>query len=353
LRQELHRYWQQEDNAVHDEDGWERRYEEMMEDLRRMEPEEKERVVKHPGRWWGVAAAVLILATAGWYIHQHTRVPHPSLVREDKASDITPGGNKAILILGSGTAVVLDSVHNGDLPEQGGAKVLKTGQGRLVYEADKAAGGKTVYNTIVVPRGGEYQVVLPDGTHVWLNAVSTLKFPTAFKGSTRGVELTGEAYFEVAADSRRPFEVRSGSQTVRVLGTRFNVMAYEDEAVVRTTLLQGSVRVSSASGQVVLHPGQQARLAAASGDIQVSPVNVEGAVAWKNGLFQFDQTDLKTIMRQVSRWYDVEVAYSGPVSTRKFTGTMSRKVTLDHVLKVLALSDVHFKVEGRQITVIQ
>lgn len=354
LREELHRYWQAEEaSAVYGEESWERRYEEMMEDLRRMEPEEEERVVKHRNRWWAVAAAVLILATAGWYIHQRTRVPHPSLVREDKASDIGPGGSKAILILGSGAAVVLDSLHNGTLPEQGGAKVLKTGQGRLVYEADKPAHGKTVYNTIVIPRGGEYQVVLPDGTHVWLNAVSTLKFPTAFTGSTRRVELTGEAYFEVAADSRRPFEVHSGSQTVRVLGTRFNVMAYEDEGVVRTTLLAGSVRVSSASGQVVLHPGQQASLAPASGDIRVSPANGEDAVAWKNGLFQFDEADLQTIMRQISRWYDVEVSYDGPVSTRKFTGTMSRNVSLDHVLKVLALSDVHFKVEGRQITVNQ
>jgi ferric-dicitrate binding protein FerR (iron transport regulator) len=248
--------------------------------------------------------------------------------------------------------VVLDSLHNGALPDQGGAKVLKTGEGRLVYQPEKAA-AKTVYNTIVIPSGGEYQVVLPDGTRVWVNAVSTLKFPTAFTGSTRRVELTGEAYFEVAPDSRRPFEVHSGSQTVRVLGTRFNVMAYDDEAVVRTTLLEGSVRVSSTSAQVVLHPGQQASLASASGDIHVSRVNVEAAVAWKNGLFRFDETDLKTIMRQISRWYDVEVEYSGPVTDRKFTGTMSRNVTLDHVLKVLALSDVHFKVEGRKITVKQ
>jgi len=201
--------------------------------------------------------------------------------------------------------------------------------------------------------GGEYQVVLADGTKVWLNALSSIRFPTSFKGSERKVEITGEAYFEVAKNARMPFRVIGGSQTVEVLGTHFNINAYPDESAVATTLLEGSVKVAMHDGQAkVLKPGEQALIFKENNSFRVKEVDAEDAVAWKNGYFQFNDDDLKTIMNQLSRWYNVEIVYQQANLDQKFGGTISRSKNLSQVLRILELTgNVRFRVEGRRITV--
>jgi ferric-dicitrate binding protein FerR (iron transport regulator) len=316
-----------------------------------------------------VAAAILLLVMAGGIGYSLLRQPGHS-PRQTAGSairpgnDVAPGGNKAVLILSNGSQIELDSARSGEQLGQEGARVTKQGSDRLVYAGDGDGGQKGTaglavqYNTVRTPRGGQYQVVLVDGTKVWLNAASSLKFPVSFTGGDRVVELTGEAYFEVAHD-KMPFKVRMGNgREVQVLGTHFNVNAYDDEAVIRTTLLEGSVRfVADGSGKV-LKPGQQAVVsngASAPGSgasIEViSDADVEGAVAWKNGYFQFNGADTKTVMRQLSRWYDINVKYEGPVPERSFGGGIQRNLHLSAVLRVLEESNVHFRIEGNILVV--
>jgi len=324
-------------------------------------------------RWRVAAAAIFILVSGGFAYFYITDSPnkkiagtHPINLKNDR----TPGGNKAILTLADGSNIVLDSAHNGALTQQGNTAVIKLNNGQLAYEA--ASGGKlqaaskATYNTIATPRGGQYQVALPDGTKVWLNAASSLKFPTAFTGKERDVELTGEAYFEVAKNASAPFKVHiithqmlgsdgqgkgSSGGEVEVLGTQFNVNAYDDEVTIKTTLLEGSVRVAKGSGHSLLKPGQQAQLDR-NGDLHLVPdANTEEAIAWKNGYFQFDEADVRTVMRQLARWYDVEVSYEGPVTERQFGGQMPRGVNLSEVLHILEESNVHFRIEGKKLVV--
>lgn len=296
----------------------------------------------------GLAAMAAAIALGVWFwkpahsvethLAQNLSKPSPAV--------IVPGGNKAILTLSNGQQVVLDSLQNGSITHQGGVRIIKLASGRLAYQGGE--GSEPVYNTITTPKGGQYQVVLPDGSRVWLNAGSSLRFPTAFGGKDRSVDMTGEAYFEIAPDRARPFTVKAPGHDIAVLGTQFDVNAYTDEDAFKTTLLEGSVRV----GNNVLQPGEQV-VAGVDGAIQVRKgVETDEVVAWKNGRFLFDNADIPTIMRQIARWYDVQIRYEGRVPQGHFTGMVPRSSSLDKVLKIFALSQIHFRIEGKQIIVI-
>ena len=255
-----------------------------------------------------VAAAILLLASfvLFFYLHQS---PVARVAGSIYVNDVPSGKNKAFLTLGDGRRVSLDDAKNGNIIQQEGVVITKTGDGQLIYQVEnkKNEVNSSVPNTIETPQGGQWQINLPDGTQVWLNSASRLTYPSTFSGlKTRSVTLSGEAYFEVAHDKSKPFVIVTGKQTAEVLGTHFNINSYEDEAAIKTTLLQGSIKVTVNSNFEILKPGQEA---AASEKISVTNVDTDNAVAWKNGDFNFGQHDFRTTMRQLSRWYDVEIVY--------------------------------------------
>lgn len=300
-----------------------------------------------------VAAAAVLLAAAviGWqqYSRPSKNITTPVTLATADA-DPLPGGSKATLTLANGATVVLDSTAGNAIPSQGAAKVIRI-NGQLKYEAGQSADDAVVYNTLTTPRGGQYQVELPDGTLVWLNATSSLRFPTAFRGADRTVELNGEGYFEVAHRDNMPFKVQLGSGTIEVLGTHFNIMAYPDETKVKTTLLQGAVKVTHNAYATRLVPGQQASWAAGGSNISVSNVNTDEAVSWKNGFFQFNRAPLADVMRQLQRWYNVEVRYEGGSGKREFWGKIPRNVRLSEALTILELSSIHYSMKGDTIII--
>jgi ferric-dicitrate binding protein FerR (iron transport regulator) len=267
--------------------------------------------------------------------------------------DVAPGGNRAILTLPNGRTIVLDSAANGKLAQLGNVKVVKMQDGRLGYEGAGATVDEVLYNTVSTPYGGKYEVVLSDGTKVWLNAASTLVFPTAFKGATREVSLKGEGYFEVAPNASHPFIVKVGNMKVGVLGTSFNIMAYEDEAAVRTTLVEGAVRVGSGGVSKTLGIGEQGVWDKKEGMEVVHDADVETALAWKNGLLQFHSAGMQVIMRQLARWYNVQVVYaSDDIKNESFSGSIPSSEHISQVLKMLELTGtVHFDVTGQMVTV--
>lgn len=304
-----------------------------------------------------VAAAVIglmVISGGVYYCMQH--VAKDNIAAKNKIvvkHDADPGKNEAVLTLDNGEKVVLDSARIGTLAKKGNVSVKKTKDGQLVYQVEEgkasATNGPVAYNTISTPRGGQYQVILPDGSKIWLNAASSLKFPTAFTGSQRDVELTGEAYFEVAKNPSKPFMVNVNALKVKVLGTHFNINAYADEDDIKTTLLEGLVQLTSGNNHNLLKPDEQGIV---KGDnIQVVEVDAQRAVAWKNGFFDFNRASIRDIMKQLSRWYNIEVVYNGKVSDDEFMGRIERNVKLSQVLHVLELSHVHFKVEDKKITV--
>jgi transmembrane sensor len=311
--------------------------------------------------FYRLAAAIgfLLLASAGLYLYINKQVVEKSIV---KTHVITPGGNKAILQLADGSRVELDSAGTSQLPRQGASSVLNRA-GQISYQATGSS-SETLYNSVITPRGGKYQLQLSDGSKVWLNAVSSLRYPTAFSGNERIVELTGEAYFEIAKNKSMPFKVRLASGggekgEVEVLGTHFNVMAYEEEGPIKTTLLEGSVKVSSQKVKgAILSPNQQAQIFNDGKLSLIKRYDVSLAVAWKNDTFLFDDTDLASIMRQVARWYDVEVVYEGDEASKnelkkiQFGGKVSRRENASEVLNLLKLTGaVDFEVKGRTIVV--
>jgi len=306
--------------------------------------------------FWQLAAAavVFVFLTTGISLY----VFKAKLFREHiyVKNNIPPGGNKAILTLANGTCIILTNAKNGVLAQQCGTRITKTANGQIVYDASGAnKTNDTAYNTITTPRGGQYLVVLPDSTKVYLNAASSLRFPSKFAGNTRTVTMTGEAYFEVTHDKTKPFHVIAKGQTVEVLGTHFNINAYDDERSVNTTLLEGSVKVSADKHIVMLTPGEQAQFTAEknSGSVinVVENANTDEAIAWKNGFFQFDNADLQTIMRQYARWYDVKVIYDGKIEQRYFSGEIHRNLSAAQALELLNYADVHFSIDGKTITV--
>ncbi|MEO7314316.1 MAG: FecR domain-containing protein [Ginsengibacter sp.] len=307
--------------------------------------------------WWA-AASVIIVLLAGFsyfYFNGFGQKTGPVNIAQnsDFKKDIPPGGNKALLTLADGSTIVLDSVQNGMLSQQGNAQVIKLQNGKLAYQK----GGiedvmKVEFNTISTPRGGQYQLELADGSKVWLNAASSITFPTTFLGNDRKVKITGEVYFEIAHNSRMPFHVTANSLEVEVLGTHFNVNAYSDEGEIKTTLLEGSVKVIKEGKSVLINPGEQVLAREGSGVLSVKKgVDVEAVMAWKDGYFQFENLSIKEIMYQVSRWYNVDVIYEGKAPSGHYVGKPSRDLNLSEIIKVIELSGVKITVIGKTIIV--
>ncbi|MRG44847.1 DUF4974 domain-containing protein [Chitinophaga sp. SYP-B3965] len=290
-------------------------------------------------RWVAAAAVLMALATGFYFWSQRYLRQIPEL------AGITPGSTKAILTLADGSTVALDSAGN-QVIRQGSTAIRQQG-GQLEYDVQGAS--KTEhFNTLVTPRGGQFRVTLPDGSKVWLNAASSLRYPTAFINNTRTVEITGEAYFEVTQDAQKPFKVKVNNQTeILVLGTEFNVNAYTDEPTINTTLLEGAVRINTQT----LTPGQQAQVNTDGAIKLINDVDVSETVAWKNGIFSFNNADVRTVMRQMGRWYNIEINYEQAVYTAKFKGKIDRTLDLTDALEVLKKAGVNFKMEGRTLTV--
>ena len=318
--------------------------------------------IKHTKRtlslWSRLTAAAVVLVAVSAGIYFYRMADQPGDPNRFVKNDLAPGGNKATLTLADGRVINLNDAAQGDLASQGGIAIMKTKDGQLVYSvkgADAANPAQAMLlNTIATPRGGQYQVNLPDGSKVWLNTSSSLKFPVQFSKNERRVVLSGEAYFEVAKNKLKPFVVKTAAQEVEVLGTHFNIHAYPDERNLKTTLMEGSVAISftnPAIKEALLKPGQQAQLSG-SEQLKVLDVDIEQAIAWKNGLFMFDGQDLEGIMKQVSRWYDVDVVFENDeVKKKTFKGTISRFNHISQLLQVLeSTGSVEFKMEGRRIT---
>jgi transmembrane sensor len=317
--------------------------------------QEEERGRRVPRSAWIAMAACLIglVSVTGWRYWkgvQHT-ARAPLAQGSHYSNDVAPGRDHAVLTLAGGKVIDLDSNTNA-VALQGGARLQRRGSGIWVYHAgnrDEA----TVYNTISAPPGGQFPFVLEDGTRIWLNAASSLRFPTVFRGRSREVSLQGEAYFEVAKDPRMDFRVDAGGMQVQVLGTHFNVNAYPDESAIRTTLLEGAVKIVQDKTNVLLQPGEQARLKP-DGNLKtvIDPDVVDAAMAWRNGYFSFDKDDVQSVMRQIARWYNVTIRYEGPVTPAVFGGDIGRDLSLVQVLKVLEKSQVHFRLQGTVLTVL-
>jgi len=305
--------------------------------------------------WTRVAAAavLLLVSTTLWKFLRESKNHEKSNLTTiaGKPLDVLTGGNHAILTMPDGSTIILDTIKNGKI-SYANAKINKQ-KGILIFNATASVdpGTPVAYNTLSTPSGSKYQVILPDGSKVWLNASSSLKFPTAFSGKQREVQLTGEGYFEVAIDKEKPFKVKVDQMEIKVLGTHFNIKAYDDEEAIKTTLLEGSVKITKGKNTDFLIPGQQGVVNKKEDKIAIKEVDMKQVMAWKNGLFQFEGADISTIMREISRWYNVEIVYSDKMPARRFEGKISRDAQLSEVLRILELSSVKFRVSGNKIIV--
>jgi transmembrane sensor len=315
--------------------------------------EEKETKIVSMG-WlrYASAAAIFILIGLGiWWKIASDPATEIAQTAQPKTEDVKPGGAKALLTLSDGSAIELASAKSGFLTRQGAAEVSKSQDGVLVYNAKPGnATAKININTLATPKGGQYEMLLPDGSKVWLNASSSIRFPSVFPASERRVEITGEAYFEVAKDKNRPFRVKFNKSEVQVLGTSFNIMAYPEEGPSKTTLVEGSVYIRNVNQNTKLRPGQQAAVLP-TGKIKTQYIALDEAIAWKNGMFYFKDAGIEEVMRQLSRWYDVEIFYSGKIPVRQFTGRVSRNVNLSEVSGMLRYAGVNCHIEGSKMII--
>lgn len=299
-----------------------------------------------------IAATIVLVAGVALFFYMQDNAVEKQQLK--LAADLLPAKNNAVLTLANGEKIILDDTGSGEIANQSGISITKAEDGTIVYNSNvspemiKAQGGKMQYNTINTPRGSKYQLNLPDGTKVWLNAASQLKYPVIFAPNERKVELVGEAYFEVSKvmmkgkETRMPFIVITDKQHLEVLGTHFNINAYTDEQQVKTTLLEGSVKVEG----LVLKPGQQSVLN--KGEVAISKADIGEVMSWKNGMFQFNDTKLSDIMLQASRWYDVDVVYEGNIPAIRFSGEVSRTVNAAAFLDMLKYLDVKFHIESME-----
>ncbi|MBL1408249.1 FecR family protein [Sphingobacterium faecale] len=298
-------------------------------------------------QWISVAAAILLVIGISFviYFYQQALLPLSDTTVQSVIKDSLPqpGGNRATLTWSDGNSIALSEGHDGIIAGE-----------HLAYEDGSVLSQvKTDYATLVTPKGGEYRITLPDGTQVWVNAASSLTYPTRFDGDERKVKLSGEAYFQVAHNKEKPFIVETDHQRLKVLGTVFNVNAYADEKQTSTTLLEGKVAVRALDDQdnsIVLRPGEQSQLV--GGKLHVSPIDVQEAVAWRQGKFVFNSTDIYTVMRQIARWYDTDIVYQGDLSNVLFSGSVSRFSDIESVVKSLELTrEIKLTIEGRRIIV--
>ena len=313
---------------------------------------------------WRSAAmwtGLLVMSGLGVYIYNRGGTkPEAGVTVAVKRADLPPGGNRAILTLSGGRRIILDSVQPGDLAQQGGVQISKTDSGKLSYHSipklqDQASA--ILYNTLSTPRGGQYQLTLPDGTKVWLNAASSITYPTGFTGNTRTVQMTGEVYIEIAKNAVQPFIVRTGGVDIQVMGTSFNVNAYEDEPSLQTTLVTGSVKVKFSGDGIILKPGQQAIVVSAGQQqkgqgIKIQPADIEQTLAWKNGSFYLKHTPLAEALRQISRWYDVDVVYEKGIPAIFLGGEIKRDLSLSQMLDGLGAMGVSFRIEKKRLIVV-
>jgi transmembrane sensor len=312
-------------------------------------------------RKWLFPAAACLLVTLTFIVYQIIEKPASRVYVHATSEDILPGGNKAILTLTDGKRINLSDANAGVLIERSEISIEKTMDGELVYKilsADSTESGKNGVNqqlvlgtnTLSTPSGGQYQIILSDGTKVWLNAASTLRFPTVFNGSQRIVELSGEGYFDVVKSAGKPFIVKTNNVQIKVLGTQFNINSYKDESSIKTTLIKGSVQVNLGYQQCILEPGHETEASNKSLSIPKT-ADIKSAISWKDGYFHFKNTPLVSVMRQISRWYDVKVVYQGPINTEDFTGEISKNAKASEVLEVLKELGVNFTIKGRRIIV--
>jgi ferric-dicitrate binding protein FerR (iron transport regulator) len=317
------------------------------------------------------AAAIVILASAGtWYYFSQSSTKETAKTENydtPAKGAIVPGSNKAVLTLADGSNIILNNAQNGDLVNQGNTQITKT-DGRLTYnrkpDSDGSQNGQDLYNTVTTPKGGEYQITLPDGSKVWLNAASSLRFPIAFAGNERIVELTGEAYFEVnpqhhiapaGKPGKTPFIVKINTpeghkDEVEVLGTHFNVMAYTEEAAIKTTLVEGAVKVTSGSASRTIKPGEQAKLK--QGDISVQQVDAQDVIGWTNGFIPVSGPDLAYTMRQIARWYDVNIVYEGKQPEVAFEGKLPRTASIESIIKLLRANNIKARLNEKERKII-
>ncbi len=311
----------------------------------------------HP--WLEIAASIVLILTIGLYLSRDYFVTKSTTVvtkMDSIKNDIVPGRDMATLTLADGSIVPLDDSAGKQILLTNGVSIQKAANGQLVYTIAEglSAGNKpldAIFNTLSTPKGGQYQVVLPDGSRVWLNAESSIRFPTVFVGVDREVTLSGEAYFEVAKDKSKPFKVHVEGMEVEVLGTHFNISAYGEERI-STTLMEGAVKVKHGTNNILLQPGQLAHLNKRDGAIKTMPADIEATMAWKNGYFMFDNENIRSIMTKLSRWYNAEITYVGNMEGKNFSAKISKRSNISEVLEMLELTGIiHFKIEGRRVTV--
>jgi transmembrane sensor len=317
--------------------------------------------------WFRYAAAILILFGIGTYLYIINQKEKPSVTATTNPvpvqNDVAPGGNRATLTLADGSKIILDSASDGIIAKQGNVTIEKN-QNKIIYPSLREGLGvgsnAVANNTMTTPRGGQYQLTLPDGSQVWLNAESSITYPTTFSERERRVSITGEAYFEVTKDAKKPFRVDIGEATIEVLGTHFNVNTYKDEPTKNITLLEGSVRLTShfppltsVHTSLTLKPGQQGQLNSMNEKLSlaVNP-DVEQVMAWKNGVFQFNRTAIQDALRQFARWYDVEVVYTKEPPSTLVSGKMQRSLKLSQVLNILKGLEIQYRIEGRKLIVL-
>lgn len=304
--------------------------------------------------WWRyAAAAILVLVGLGALYKFNTEsITQPKIASTELVNDVEPGGNRATLTLADGSTILLDSASNGVLATQAGARISKNSDGQLTYDAQNngAAADPNQVNMLSTPKGGQYQITLPDGSKVWLNSSSSIRFPASFADNERSVAITGEVYFEVKKDKRRPFRVHFQDNEIEVLGTSFNVMAYQDEPSSRTTLIEGSVSLTNSNNRKKLTPGEQAAING-NGNIKTTQVDVDEVIAWKKGLFYFRDESIEQVMKKASRWYDIQVEYQGSIPLRQFTGKVSMDVNISELLNMLSYAGVNCKLENKKVII--
>jgi transmembrane sensor len=298
--------------------------------------------------WLKYAAAIVLLIGMGTFLWFNTQKKTSTIVAEEPAAKetaILPGRNGAILRLGDGTELVLDSLNNGIIEKQKGV-LLKDGQ--LIYNST----GEGVLNTTTTPNGRQFNLTLSDGTRVWMNAASSITYPAVFNGTSRRVSITGEVYFEVAKDKLKPFAVDvSDKASIEVLGTSFNVKAYEEEDAIKATLLEGSVRVNANKKSAILKPGQQVQIGLHENIKLLSEADLPQVMAWKNGLFNFNGYDVRSVMREIGRWYNLEIQYESEPEPRIFRGKMQRNLSLDQLMLALKSQNIHCRIDGRKLII--
>jgi transmembrane sensor len=308
---------------------------------------------KSPIRLWprtAAAAAVLIILSVGGVFIFRKSPTEPVAQGRPVENEILPAGTKATLTLPDGRTIQLDSASNSTLARQGNV-TINSRDGQLIYSANLPDQPITALNTLTTKPGEHYSLVLADGTNVWLNAASSITYPVVFSGNERKVRVTGEVYFEVVYDAKQPFRIAAKDELVEDIGTHFNINAYDDEPAISTALLEGSIKVTKGSATAVLTPGQQATIRPEDSSFQLKQIDADEAIAWKNGYFYFDRADIKTVMRQVARWYNVQVVYKGDLPKGTFKGKVYRNINASEALNILAYFGAHFQIEGRTITV--